>query len=50
MPADNDNVESGAQIATPSSPAPCLGQPTTPIYHQVITIQFSATNSYEVPW
>ena len=50
MPADNDNVELGPQIATPSSPAPSLGQPTTPIYRPVITHNFSATNSYEVLW
>ena len=40
MPADNDNVESGVQIAMPSSPALSSGQPTSPIYHQVITYNF----------
>ena len=36
----NDNVKSGAQIATPSSPVPRSGQPTTPIYHQIITYNY----------
>ena len=40
MLADNDNVELGPQIATPSSPAPSSGQPTTPIYRPVITHNF----------
>ena len=40
MAADNDNVESGVQIAMPSSPALKSGQPNTPIYHQVITYNF----------
>ena len=40
MAADNDNVESGAQITTPSSPAPSSGKLTTPNYRQVITYNF----------
>ena len=40
MPADNDHVESGEQIATPSSLAPCPGKPTAPIIIELLHIFF----------
>ena len=40
MLSDNDHVESGAQIDVPSMAIPSSVQPTAPIYHHVISLNF----------
>ena len=40
MPSDNDHVESGAQIDVPSMAIPSSVQPSAPIYHHVISLNF----------
>ena len=45
MPADNDHVESSAQISAPSAPSTAQAQAIPPIYPQIITPNFPLPSS-----
>jgi len=45
MPADNDHVESSAQISAPSAPSIAQAQAIPPIYPQIIAPNFPLPSS-----
>jgi len=45
MPADNDHVESSAQISAPSAPSTAQAQAIPPIYPQIIAPNFPLPSS-----